>query len=87
MLSFKIQEGGGQTVHGVGCGNSFAKRGSRISVNHRRKDAVIALMNDDLQDRDNQIQVINYEKVHKEMRIKSTYKNVKTSSPILQHVT
>ena len=33
-LSFKMQEGLGRTVHRMGSGNSFATRGSKISLNH-----------------------------------------------------
>ena len=36
--------------------------GSRINLSYwRKKNAVIALVNDDLEDRDNQIQAIKYE--------------------------
>ena len=53
------------------------------------KDAVIDLMNDALQDRDNQIQDIKYENVALQAErayIRPSYKNAKTSSSILGHV-
>ena len=42
---------------------AYKKNEGRPSASHRKKDAVIALMNDDLQDCDNQIQAIKYENV------------------------
>ena len=63
LLSIKMQEGWGWTVHGVGCGNSFTTRGSKINLSHWRKNAALALLTDDLQDRDNQIQAIKYKNV------------------------
>ena len=55
------------------------------------KDATIALMNDDLQDRDNQIQAIKYKNVALQAARDAyqaglSYKNVKISSPIWKHV-
>ena len=53
------------------------------------KDVTIVLMNDDLQDRDNQIQAIKYENVacrSKVMSIKLSYKDVRIPSPILKNV-
>ena len=70
----------------------FDVRTEEIQGQHQQaieeKDAVIALMNDDLQDRDNQIQAIKYENVAlqaKETCIKTSYKNFKTSLPVLGH--
>ena len=65
----------------------FRREVLKLASTIEEKDALIALMNDDLQDRDNQIQAVKYEKLHKEMCIKLSYKNVKIPSPILQHVT
>ena len=35
----------------------------KINLSHQRKDAALALLTDDLQDHDNQIQAIQYENV------------------------
>ena len=35
----------------------------KINLSHHRKDAALALLTDDLQDHDNQIQAIQYENV------------------------
>ena len=47
------------------------------------KYAALALINNDLQDRDNQIQAIQHEKV---AFIRPSYKDVKKPSPIFEHV-
>ena len=68
----------------VPCG--FEAKIEEIQEKHRQaieeKDATIALLNDDLQDR-------KYENVvyrHKGIYIRTSYKNVKTSLPILEHI-
>ena len=47
----------------MGCGSSFTTKGLKINFSHQRKDAALALLTDDLQDRHNQIQAIQYENV------------------------
>ena len=44
-------------------GKSFPTRALKINLSLELKDALIGLMNDDLQHRDNQIQAIQYENV------------------------
>ena len=71
----------------------FDTRIEEIQVQHQQaikeKDAMIALINDDLQDRNNQIQTIKYDNVALQAQrdvLRTSYKNVKTSLPILRHV-
>ena len=48
----------------MGHGNSVTTGGSKITLSYRRKrDAALTLLHDDLQNRDNQIQAIEYENV------------------------
>ena len=73
--------------------SGFDARIEEIQEKHQpaieEKDAAIAFLNDDLQNRDKQIQVIQYENVAlqaQRMYLKNSYKNVKTSLPILKNV-
>ena len=47
----------------MGCRNSVTTRGSKIASDIEKHEQAIALLNDDLQERDNRIQAIQYENV------------------------
>ena len=71
----------------------FDTRIEEIQVQHQQaikeKDAMIALINDNLQDRNSQIQAIKYDNVALQAQrdvLRTSHKNVKTSLPILRHV-
>ena len=71
----------------------FDTRIEETQVQHQQaikeKDAMIALINDNLQDRNSQIQAIKYDNVALQAQrdvLRTSYKNVKTSLPILRHV-
>ena len=75
----------------VPCG--FNARIEKIPEQHQQpieeKDAVIALVNDDLQDHDNQIQAIKYGNVALQGQrdvYKDQLQNFKTLLPILEYV-
>ena len=66
--------------------HGFDARIEKIKEKHRQaieeKDAALALLNDDLQNREYEM----WHCKHKRMYIRTSYKNVKTSLPILGHV-
>ena len=60
-----------------------------LDITNEDKDTALALLNDDLQNRDNQIQAIQYENVElqaQRMYIRTSYKNAKALLPILRQV-
>ena len=63
----------------------FDSKNEEIQGKHQQaieeKEATIELLNDNLKNRNNQIQVIQYESM-----VRTSYKNVKKSLPILRHV-
>ena len=58
-----MQEEWGRLVYGVGRGNSVTTGVRKVVSAFKEKDAALALLSDDLQNRDNQIQAIQYKKV------------------------
>ena len=60
-----------------------------LEITNEDKDTALALLNDDLQNRDNQIKAIQYENVElqaQRMYIRTSYKNAKALLPILRQV-